>query len=102
MGVSVNETTPETSTAEMMVTENSCSRRPRIPPMKSTGMKTAASDKVMERIVKLISFDPLSAASITPSPPSRWRTIFSSITMASSTTKPTARTRAISERLSTV
>ena len=102
MGVRVSETTPETRTADMMVTENSCSSRPRIPPMKSTGMKTAASERVMERMVKLISREPCSAASITPSPISRWRTMFSSITMASSTTKPTASTSAISERLSTV
>ena len=58
MGVSVSETTPDTRTADMMVTENSCSSRPRIPPMKSTGMKTAASERVMERMVKLISRDP--------------------------------------------
>ena len=51
-------------------------------------MKTAASDVVIVRIVKPISFDPLSAASSGASPASMWRTMFSSITIASSTTKP--------------
>ena len=50
--------------------------------------------------VKLISRLPLIAASMTDSPRSMWRTMFSSTTMASSTTKPTARVSAISDRLS--
>ena len=65
-------------------------------------MKTAVSDSVIERIVKPISFDPLNAASRTPSPISMCRTMFSSMTIASSTTKPTERVSAISERLSRV
>ena len=73
----------------MMTTENSCSSRPIIPPMNSTGMNTAASESVIDTIVKPISRDPLSAASIAPSPISMWRTMFSSITIASSTTNPT-------------
>ena len=36
--------------------------------MKSTGMKTATSDRVIERIVKPISREPLKAADITDSP----------------------------------
>ena len=51
-------------------------------------------------MVKPISFDPLRLASKTPSPFSIWRTIFSSMTMASSTTNPTHSVRAMSERLS--
>ena len=89
IGVSVSETKPETSTATTIVTANSCSNRPSNPLMNKTGMKTAESDSVMEMIVKPISFEPLSAASIGGSPFSMWRTIFSSMTMASSTTKPT-------------
>ncbi len=54
----------------------------------------------MERMVKPISREPLSAASRGFSPFSMWRTMFSSMTMASSTTKPTASVSAISERLS--
>ena len=42
----------------------------------------------------------LLAACIGDSPCSVWRTMFSSITMASSTTKPTDRIKAIKERLS--
>ena len=45
-----------------MVTANSRNSRPMMPPMKSTGMKTAASETVMLRIVKLISREPSSDA----------------------------------------
>ena len=55
IGVSVSETKPEISTAAMMVTANSCSRRPRMPPMNSTGMNTAASEIVIEMMVNTIS-----------------------------------------------
>ena len=54
----------------------------------------------MDTIVKPTSRDPMSAASNAVSPSSMWRTMFSSITMASSTTKPTERVRAMRERLS--
>ena len=63
-------------------------------------MNTATSDRVIEMTVKLISRLPFSAASITGSPCSMWRTMFSSTTIASSTTKPTASVSAMSERLS--
>jgi len=68
--------------------------------MKSTGRKTATREMVMETIVKPISREPTRAASIGRLPSSMWRTMFSSMTMASSTTKPTDRVRAIRERLS--
>ena len=71
-----------------------------MPPMKSTGMNTAASEIVIERMVKPISFEPLKAASSGFSPCSMWRTMFSSMTMASSTTKPTESVSAKSDRLS--
>src|SRR2546426_8378103 len=67
---------------------------------KSTGMNTAASESVMETMVKPTSFAPRNAASSTPSPISMCRTMFSSMTMASSTTKPTESVKAIRERLS--
>src|ERR1035441_1743979 len=95
MGVRVSETKPEIRIATTMVTENSCSRRPTMPPMNSTGMNTATSEKVMERIVKPISRAAFTAAVRRGSPISMWRTIFSSMTMASSTTKPTDRVSAI-------
>ena len=97
--MSVSETTPETKIAAPIVTANSCSRRPRIPPIKSTGMNTATSEIVIEMMVKPISREPFRAAVIGCSPASMWRTMFSSITMASSTTKPTESVRASREML---
>ena len=96
----MSETTPELKMAEMITTANSRNSRPTMPPMNSTGMNTAASDSVMETMVKPISAEPSKAAVCGSLPISWWRTIFSSMTMASSTTKPTARVRAMSERLS--
>ena len=100
IGVRLIDTKPDTRIATPMTTANSCSKRPTTPPMKRTGMKTAASDNVMETIVNATSFEPFSAAVMASSPCSMWRTMFSSITIASSTTKPTERVSAISERLS--
>ena len=86
--------------AMVTVTANSWNTRPTTPPMSSTGMNTATSDRVIERIVKPISPLPFSAASNGVMPSSTWRTMFSSMTMASSTTRPTDRVRARSEMLS--
>ena len=52
-------------------------------------MNTAISEKVIEMMVKPISRAPFSAASYGRMPCSMCRTMFSSMTMASSTTKPT-------------
>ena len=71
-----------------------------IPPMNSSGINTAASDIVIDRMVKPISPAPSMAACIGVLPISMWRTMFSSITMASSTTNPTDSVNAISDRLS--
>ena len=62
IGVSVIDTTPEMRIAAVIVTANSRNSRPRMPPMNRIGMNTAASDVVIVRIVKPISFEPLSAA----------------------------------------
>ena len=70
-------------------TANSRNTRPTMPPISSTGMNTAISEKVIDTMVKPISREPFSAASKGRMPPSMWRTMFSSMTMASSTTKPT-------------
>ena len=86
--------------AAPIVTANSWNSRPTIPPMNKTGMNTAASDSVMERIVKPTSRDPANAAWSGGVPFSMWRTMFSSMTMASSTTNPTDSVSAIIERLS--
>ena len=100
IGVNVSDTKPETRMATEIVTANSRNTRPSTPAMNSTGMNTATSDKVMERMVKLISLAPFKAASNGAMPSSMWRTMFSSITMASSTTKPTDRVSASREILS--
>ena len=102
IGVSVTDTRPDTRIAAVIVTANSRNRRPRMPLMKRIGMNTAASDTVIDTIVKPISLEPFSAASSGASPSSMCRTMFSSITMASSTTKPIERMSAIIERLSSV
>ena len=68
--------------------------------MNSSGMNTAISDTVSEITVKPISRAPRSAASSGDSPSSIWRTMFSIMTMASSTTKPVPMVSAISDRLS--
>ena len=52
----------------VMVTANSRNSRPRMPLMKRIGMNTAASETVIETIVKPISFEPFSAASSGASP----------------------------------
>ncbi len=83
-----------------MTRPNSLNMRPTTPPMNSTGMNTATSDSVIETMVKPTSLEPLKAASIGFSPASMWRTMFSSMTMASSTTKPTASVSASREMLS--
>ncbi|MNP03979.1 hypothetical protein D3C76_958800 [compost metagenome] len=62
-------------------------------------MKAAISEKLIDTTVKPISPAPLSAAVRLSSPASRWRWMFSTTTMASSTTKPTAMTMATRVRL---
>ncbi len=84
----------------LITTANSWKSRPRSPPIKSTGMNTATSETVIDRIVKPISREPSSAAWSGGLPISMWRTMFSSMTMASSTTKPTDSVSARSDRLS--
>src|SRR5438874_628367 len=100
IGVRLSETNPETRMATLIVTANSRNSRPSMPPKNSTGINTATRDTVIDTIVKPISREPFNAASIAPSPSSMRRTMFSSITTASSTTNPTDNVKAISERLS--
>ena len=85
--------------ATAIVTANSRKTRPTMPPINSTGMNTAMSEKVIETMVNPISRAPLSAASNGRIPPSMWRTMFSSMTIASSTTKPTDSVKASSVML---
>ena len=100
IGVKVSETTADVTTAMVSVSANSRNMRPTRPVMNSSGMNTAISDTVSEITVKPISLAPRSAASNGSSPSSMWRTMFSIMTMASSTTKPVPMVSAISERLS--
>jgi hypothetical protein len=100
IGVSVRDTTAEVTTAMVSVSANSRNMRPTIPVMNKSGMNTAIRESVSEITVKPISRAPSSAASNGPSPSSMWRTMFSIITIASSTTKPVPIVSAIRDRLS--
>ena len=99
-GVSVSETKPEAKIDTTMVIANSRKIRPTSPDMKTSGKNTAASETVMERIVKLISRALSRDASSGFIPLSIRRTVFSKNTMASSTRNPMASVSAISDRLS--
>ncbi len=100
IGVVVSETTSEISTDTDSVTPNSRNSRPAWPPMNSSGMNTAISDRLIDSTVKPTSLAPTSAAWKRSMPCSMWRLVFSSTTMASSTTKPVATVSAIRLRLS--
>ena len=54
MGVSVSETKPDRMMAIAIVTANSRNTRPTMPPISSTGMNTAISEKVIDTMVKPI------------------------------------------------
>ena len=92
----------DTMMAEDSTTANSRNSRPTMPPISRIGMNTATSDRLIETTVKPISRAPSNAACKGFLPCSRWRVMFSSTTMASSTTKPVATVIAISDRLSSV
>ena len=62
-------------------------------------MNTATRDRLIDSTVKPTSRAPSSAASKRSMPFSMWRAVFSSTTIASSTTKPVATVSAISDRL---
>ena len=100
VGVKVSDTTAETTMAMLSVTENSRKSRPTMPPMSKSGMKTASSDTVIDTMVKPISRAPRNAASLGAMPCSTWRMMFSTTTMASSTTNPVAMVRAMRDKLS--
>ena len=100
MGVRVTDTSIETMIVLVTVTANSWNMRPTMPLINRSGINTATSEIEMETMVNPISPAPSSAACIGVFPTSRCRTMFSTITMASSTTKPTAIDSPISERLS--
>src|SRR5579871_2826853 len=82
------------------VTANSRKRRPTMPVMSRMGINTAISDILIVTTVEPISWAPKTVACIGVMPASRWRVMFSITTIASSTTKPVATVKAMSERLS--
>ena len=88
MGVSVKETTADTRMVTLRVTANSRKSLPTMSPMKSRGIKTAIREIVSETMVNPICSDPFNAACSGGSPCSMKRTMFSIMTMASSTTNP--------------
>jgi hypothetical protein len=100
MGVRVSDTTTDTRIAAITVMANSWNSRPTMPLINNNGIKTAISETLIEITVKPISRAPLIADCSGVVPASRWRKMFSTTTMASSTTKPTAIVKAMSERLS--
>jgi len=92
IGVSVNATKPDTNTAAATVNANSVNKRPVLPCMNASGVNTTASVIVIATTANAISRLPCSAAFFGAMPSSMWRCMFSSTTIASSTTKPIART----------
>ena len=68
IGVSERLTNPDIKTAAIIVTENSINTRPVIPLINTSGMKTAASDRVILKIVKEISRAEWNVAVIGDSP----------------------------------
>ena len=68
--------------------------------MKISGMNTATREMLIDMTVKPICRAPTIAACKGDRPRSVWRTMFSIMTMASSTTKPTETVRAMREKLS--
>ena len=67
MGVRVKDTSIETTTAPAQVNPKALMKRPAIPPMNPTGMKTASRDTVVASTASPISLVPRSAASKAPS-----------------------------------
>ncbi len=100
MGVKVKDRMTDSTTEADRVSANSRISRPTTPLMNIRGVKTAIREMAMDRMVKLISPAPFSAAWNGFSPCSILRQMASTMTMASSTTKPTAMVRAIRDRLS--
>ena len=100
IGVVVSEIASETRMASDNVIANSRNSRPTMPPISKIGMNTAIREMLIEVTVNPTSRAPRRAACSFGMPSSTWREIFSSTTIASSTTKPVATVSAIRDRLS--
>ena len=94
-------TTAERVTAIAITKPNSRNKPPVCPGRKDRGTKTAASVAVVATTAKNTSCVPRTAAARAPMPSLRRRTMFSSTTIASSTTRPVASTKASSVRMLT-
>ena len=88
IGVSVSATKQEIATALASATESSRNSRPVLPSMKPTGRNTATSTAVVAITAKATCAVPRFAASSGGSPRSARRWMFSTTTIASSTTRP--------------
>ena len=100
IGVTVSDTASETAIASDSVSANSRNSRPTMPPISRIGRNTATSEMLIDNTVKPTSRAPSNAACMRDLPFSICREMFSSTTIASSTTKPVATISAISDRLS--
>ena len=60
-GVKVRDIKPERRTVIIIVAPNSLKSLPTTPPRKRRGIKTTVRDKVIDRIVVLISFEPFNS-----------------------------------------
>ena len=96
IGDSVSATTPDTITAPASVNANSRNSAPVRPPWMPIGAYTAASVMVIAMIGPTSSRAASMAARPGGLPACRWRSMFSTITIASSTTRPTESTIASS------
>ena len=100
MGERVSATRVEMTMAKITVSANSLRLRPTAPLMNTSGVNTMIRATLVEITVNVISFMLRTAAGIGFMPSSRWRTVFSSTTMASSTRNVTASTMPMSESVS--
>jgi hypothetical protein len=88
IGVRVSATNADSATAPASATDNSRNSRPVLPSMKPTGRNTATSTVVVAITANATCLVPRTAATSFGSPRSTRRWMFSSTTIASSTTRP--------------
>ena len=98
-GLKVSDTKADTTVEAAIVTANWRKNCPEIPEMKAEGTNTAQSVRAMAISAPPTSSIVRCAASLGLRPICRLRSTFSTTTIASSTTIPTASTRPKSERL---
>ena len=98
-GLSVSETKQEITVEAAIVTANCLKNRPEIPEMNADGTNTAHSVSAIEISALPTSSIVRCAASFGDNPAAILRSTFSTTTIASSTTMPTASTSPNSDRL---